>query len=65
MYVLFIIIRYNTIKKLDVSNGNNFGDMFYGCSLLSDISLLQKWNVSNGNNVEGMFSKCSPLLDIT
>ena len=39
--------------------------MFYGCSSLSDIKVLQNWNVSNGNNFECMFYECSSLSDVT
>ena len=38
--------------------------MFYGCSSLSDIKVLENWNVSNGNNFFGMFFGCSSLSDI-
>ena len=34
--------------------------MFYGCSSLSDIKVLEKWNVSNCNNFSSMF--CGSLL---
>ena len=34
------------LEKWNVSNGNNFLFMFYGCSKLTDIKALEKWNVS-------------------
>ena len=49
----------------NVSKGNNFSSMFYGCSSLSDIKPLKNWNVSNGKNFYRMFAGCSSLSDIT
>ena len=37
--------------------------MFYECSSLSDIKVLEKWNVSNGNNFRYMFNGCKSLSD--
>ena len=52
------------LEKWNISNGNDFSDMFNGCSSLSDIKSLEKWNVSNGNNFSCMFRQCSSLYDI-
>ena len=38
--------------------------MFFGCSLLSDITPLQNWDVSKANNFQSMFSGCSSLSDL-
>ena len=52
------------LKYLDVSNGNNFSEMFYNCNQLQNIDGLSNWNVSNGNNFSCMFSNCNQLQNI-
>ena len=41
------------LEKWNVSNANDFSEMFSGCSLLSDIKPIKKWNVSKSllNNI--------------
>ena len=61
---MFIIRKYKSLEKWNVSKGNNFSNMFSGCSSLKDISPLIRWNVSNCNNFQNMFLGCSSLTDI-
>ena len=46
------------LENWDVSNQNNFYNMFNECSSLSDIKPLQNWKVSNGKNFWGMLKGC-------
>ncbi len=51
-----IVQNYQDIKPLEkqnVSNVNDFSEMFSGCSLLSDIKPIEKWDVSKSllNNI--------------
>lgn len=45
------------IRFWDVSNGENFNQMFFNCSKL--ITDLSQWDVSNGKTFNAMFYNCS------
>ena len=55
---------FKPLQNWNVSNGNNFAGMFWGCSSLSDIKPLKYWDISNNDNFEDMFFGCSSSLDI-
>lgn len=49
----------------DVSKGETFSDMFYGCKNLKELDITN-WDVSNGTNFEHMFYDCKLLnMDIS
>ena len=52
-------------QNLDVSDCENFVNLFFNCVDLVDILSLKSWNVSNGKKFDGMFCHCSSLEDIS
>ena len=52
-------------QNLDVSDCENFANLFFYCKLLTNISSLKDWDVSNGKKFYGMFYQCSSLKDIS
>ena len=41
--------KLTTIPQLDTSNGTNFGNMFYGCSALTNLTIAGSINTSGMN----------------
>ena len=40
-----LLIDAKPLEKWNVSNGNNFNNMFWKCSSILDLNPLQNWNV--------------------
>ena len=49
------------LKEWNIKKGNNFENMFYGCSLISDKKPLYNWIFPLGSKINGMFDKCELL----
>ena len=56
-----ISISLPDISKLDTSNVEYMGYMFYGCRSLISLPDLSKWRIFNVKNMEQMLSDCNSL----
>lgn len=52
------------LENLSTANVKNMGNLFAGCSSLTDIDFLSNWDTSNVTNMESMFLGCSSLENI-